>query len=318
MPRPWPLWARAGHTLWRGMTPVISCPWTDERVILSSPSVGDEVEHTEKIAIYGKGGVGKSMIATSLSIHYAQRGHRVLHVGCDPKCDSAWRLLEDGASLTTVLSVIGDDPEPDATASVISRGRHGIHCCESGGPAPGLGCGGRAVARTIEFMDEAGILASDQYDVAMFDVLGDVVCGGFAAPLRRGFARKVVIVVSEEPMALFAANAISRAIHTYQRNGVVLSGLVANLRSNDARIETLEEFARALGTEILAVVQRDARILTAERAQRTVLEHAPESEPSQTLRALGDRLLERAADTVPPPTPMNEADFFQFVRTHDG
>ena len=273
---------------------------------------------THRIAVYGKGGVGKSMIATALSAHYALSGNRVLHVGCDPKCDSALRLLNEGTPLVTVLDVIGDDPEQGATETILNKGRLGIDCCESGGPTPGLGCGGRAVSRTIEYMDDMEILASGAYDVVIFDVLGDVVCGGFAAPLRLGFANKVLIVVSEEPMSMFAANNISRAIQTYHRNGVALAGLVANLRSNAADRSTLEAFAAELHTEILVYIERDERIMDAEWLQRTIVEHAPEAPVSAAIRALGDRLLAATPDTLPMPSPMSEQRFFEFNRAHRG
>ena len=165
----------------------------------------------ERIAVYGKGGVGKSVVATALSVWYAQQGRAVLHVGCDPKQDSALRLT-DGARLRSVLETLADHPQLTSVDSVLHEGRYGIRCCESGGPEPGVGCGGRGVARTLELLGELEVISGGQYDVVMFDVLGDVVCGGFAAPLRRGFAEKVVIVVSEEPMAMFAANNIARAI----------------------------------------------------------------------------------------------------------
>lgn len=254
------------------------------------------------------------MVATHLSVYLAQRDLRVLHIGCDPKCDSALRLLEDGANLVTVLDVIGDDPEAAATGAILNPGRLGIHCCESGGPAPGLGCGGRAVARTIEFIEEMGLLKGGAYDAVVFDVLGDIVCGGFAAPLRRGFARKVAIVVSEEPMALFAANSISTAIQTYHRNGVSLAGLIANLRSNTADHSLIEAFAAELNTEILGYIPRDERIMVAERHQRTLLEEAPHTEIADVFRELGHRLLETDPDRLPLPTPMSSARFFEFSR----
>jgi nitrogenase iron protein NifH len=272
----------------------------------------------ERIAVYGKGGVGKSVIATSLSAHYGMSGKSVLHVGCDPKHDSAIRLLDPGApEIRTVLDVLGSAPHAEATNEILSTGRHGIHVCEAGGPAPGLGCGGRGVARTIEYLDEAEFLSSGGYDVVVFDVLGDVVCGGFAAPLRAGFAQKLVIVVSEEPMAVFAANNIARAVLSYHRNGVVLAGLVVNLRSASSSWAHLERFASAIGTGILGVVPRETQIMDAEREQKTIVEFAPDAEVSRSLTSIADRLERMSTKDVPLPTPMQDGELFEFMRSWD-
>jgi nitrogenase iron protein NifH len=268
----------------------------------------------EKIAIYGKGGVGKSVIATALSATYAMSGKRVLHVGCDPKHDSAIRLIDGQRAVRTVLDVLGDNPDAASTKEILNKGRHGIDCCEAGGPSAGLGCGGRGVARTIEHLDEIGILESDEYDIAIFDVLGDVVCGGFAAPLRDGFAEKVIIVVSEEPMALFAANNIARAVVAYQRNGVALAGLVLNQRAKGIDQGPIARFAEKLGTRILVAVDREQAVMDGERIRRTVVEHAPESEASHAIQRLAQTLLEIDASTLPLPKPMTDEDFFDFIR----
>ncbi len=267
----------------------------------------------EKIAIYGKGGIGKSVVATALSATFAQAGAKVLHVGCDPKHDSAVRLMDGGAKIRTVLDVLGDEPTANSTAAVINQGRLGIHCCEAGGPRPGLGCGGRGVARTLEFLDEMEVLETGGYDTVVFDVLGDVVCGGFAAPLRQRFAEKILIVMSEEPMALYAANNISRAVQVYAQNGVVLAGLIANLRSAGASRDKLERFAARLNTRILAYVPRDELIQEAERKRKTVVEYAPESAPAQVFRKLAADVRAIQTAAVPLPTPMEDDDFYAFM-----
>lgn len=272
------------------------------------------MKKTERIAVYGKGGIGKSVVATTLSAVYAMGGRRVLHVGCDPKHDSAVRLLDGNKSVRTVLDVLGDDPTA-STADILNRGRHGIDCCEAGGPPAGLGCGGRGVARTIEHLDELGLLRSGDYDIAIFDVLGDVVCGGFAAPLRDGFAEKVVIVVSEEPMALYAANNIARAVETYKRNGVALAGLVLNQRARDADLGLVERFCAKLGTRVLASIQRDQGIIEAERQGRTIVEHAPDSAAARALAGLADRIVGLSAAELPLPQPLGDDGFFEFIRT---
>ena len=270
----------------------------------------------QRIAVYGKGGVGKSVIATTLSVYYARQGEAVLHVGCDPKRDSSVRLLQSGETLPTVLEVLAAEPNLASAHSVLHTGRHGIVCCESGGPEPGVGCGGRGVAKTLEFLDEMEVIASEDYQVVLFDVLGDVVCGGFAAPLRKGFAEKILIVVSEEPMALFAANNISKAINTYRRNGVYLGGLVANLKSERADRPLIERFAEALSTRILAYIPRDGQVQAAERQQRTVIETAPESPAALALSELARQVQAIGPDSPPPaaPTPLTDEQFFDFIK----
>ena len=265
----------------------------------------------ERIAISGKGGIGKSVVATGLSAHHGMAGRRVLHVGCDPKRDSCLRLIGRTAARTAV-DLVGMEPGAVAAASLLNEGRHGVLCIEAGGPDPGLGCGGRGVARAIELIEETELLESGELDVVVFDVLGDVVCGGFAAPLRKGFARKVVIVASEEPMALFAANNIAKAVVTYRSNGVVLAGLVANLRGG--AVDLVERFAAAIGSSVLAVIERDPKVLEAERQRTTVLDHAPDSPAARAISALAEALGRVDPDEVPPPSPLAEDGFFDLMR----
>jgi len=269
----------------------------------------------EQIAIYGKGGIGKSVIATNLSACYAMAGRRVLHVGCDPKRDSALRLMDHGR-LSTVMDLVGQDPDSLSIAAIINRGRHQLDCIEAGGPEPGTGCAGRGVARTIEFLDEQGVLSNGIYDVVIFDVLGDVVCGGFAAPLRLGFARKVFIVVSDQPMSLFAANNITRAIRRYASNGVVLGGLIANSCLPDTDRDLLSRFAARLGTRVVQFLPRDPTVITAEKERRTVVEWAPDSELATLLRALADEVVALDPGAIPLPKTMTDDEFFAFLQGH--
>jgi nitrogenase iron protein NifH len=197
---------------------------------------------------------------------------------------------------------------------VLQVGRHGVVCCEAGGPAPGVGCGGRGVARTLEFLETTGAIATGGYDVVVFDVLGDVVCGGFAAPLRQSFAEKVLIVISEEPMALYAANNIAKAICTYQENGVRLGGLIANLKSAEGDRAMLARFAERLSTRILGVGPRDPLIQTAERQRQTIVDFAPESPSAVVLGELASRLLSLEAAGLGLPTPLEDEAFFAFLR----
>jgi nitrogenase iron protein NifH len=267
----------------------------------------------ERIAVYGKGGIGKSVIASGLSTYHARQGRRVLHVGCDPKRDSCLRLLGHMAE-RTVVDAIGHEPGAVSPSQLLNEGRWGIQCIEAGGPEPGLGCGGRGVGLTVELLEEIELLRDELYDVALFDVLGDVVCGGFAAPLRRGFAHKVVIVLSEEPMALFAANNIAKAIVTYGENGVHLAGLVANLRSPQSDGELIHRFAQRLGTEVLTVVPRDPLVMEAERRCETVLDAAPDSPAALAIAELARRLDGRDCSSLVPPTPLGDDEFWEFLK----
>jgi nitrogenase iron protein NifH len=212
----------------------------------------------QRIVILGKGGVGKSTLAANLGLHLALAGRSVLHVGCDPKADSSLLLVEPGTRCRTVLELLSRYGDLTEEANlIINGGRHGIRCVEVGGPEPGIGCGGRGVARAVEILLASKVLASGGFDVVLFDVLGDVVCGGFAAPLRRGLGEKVLIVVSPDEMSLFAANNICRAVVRYADNGVKLAGLVVN-RGGRPEEELLDvaDFARQVGTRILGVLPR--------------------------------------------------------------
>ena len=267
----------------------------------------------EKVAIYGKGGIGKSVVATHLSAELARRKMKVLHVGCDPKADSSCRLT-GSYQIPTVLDAMKRDPEDIVESEIVTAGRNGIDCIEAGGPEPGAGCGGRGVARAIEIIGELEMLDRG-YDAVVFDVLGDVVCGGFAAPMRKGFASKVFIVVSEESMALFAANNIARAVIANAANGVVLAGLVANLRGNDkARTQRIHDFAQKLGTHVVMTLSRSSLIADAELDLNTAVETAPGSPEAAAFRALADHTLALDASTVALPTPLEQEEFFEFMR----
>lgn len=268
----------------------------------------------ERIAIYGKGGIGKSVVATSLSASFALLEKKVLHVGCDPKSDSAVRLIEGTGRLRTVLETLGDKHTVASAQAVVNRGRLGIDLCESGGPPAGLGCGGRGVARTLEFFDDVDLLTAGGYEVVVFDVLGDVVCGGFAAPLRQGFGDKVFIVVSEEPMAMYAANNIASAVNAYRRNGVALGGLIANLKDGSEQNRAMiTDFAGVLSTEVVGWIPRDPMVLVAERRRRTVVEFASESPASLAIREIAKHVLLVDRATLRPPTPLTNEAFFSYL-----
>ena len=261
----------------------------------------------QKIAIFGKGGIGKSTFSSNLAAVYARRGMRVLLVGCDPKHDTTVALTE-GAPIRTAVehSAFMDSGKTDA-AGLVVRGRLGIDCVEAGGPEPGIGCAGRGISRMIEILEEAGFLEPDRYDVALFDVLGDVVCGGFAAPLRENLADKVLIVTSEELMSLYATNNIARAVRNYAANGSRLVGLAANLRDPDADRDAVARLAGLIGTRVVSWLTRDPAVRRAEYARKTAVEIASDSDFSRRIESLASELLKPASKDIP--TPLSDESF---------
>ncbi len=265
-----------------------------------------------KIAIYGKGGSGKSTISAALSVVLARRGLKVLHVGCDPKADSTLTLTS-GKRIPTLLDLLAaGDRRPDPSRFVFP-GRHGIDCVEAGGPKPGAGCGGRGVARMFELFQEVDLLGSRPYDVVLFDVLGDVVCGGFAAPLRLGFADLAFIVVSEEPLSLYAANNIIHAIRSYSANGVRLGGFILNVSDDRGGEALVRSVARQVGTQVVGIVPRDRDIQLAERRNLTAAELGPGSPTVQAFEQLADAILATPGREAAPLNPLPPEDLFRLL-----
>jgi nitrogenase iron protein NifH len=265
----------------------------------------------ERLVFYGKGGIGKSTISANVAALLARAGKRVLHVGCDPKHDSTVALM-GGEMIPTVLDRdYGEIVRPEEIVRISSSG---VHCVESGGPQAGVGCAGRGISRAVEIFDQADLLSADRYDVVTFDLLGDVVCGGFAAPLRHGVGEKVVIVSSEEVMSLYAANNIARAVVTYASNGIACAGILLNLRDASEDLAPVHRFARLLGTEVLGVIRRDPLVREAEYQRTTVAEHAPDAAIVAQLRSLADRLVDIDARCCPLPTPLSDRRFYAYAR----
>ncbi|RLB63994.1 MAG: nitrogenase iron protein [Deltaproteobacteria bacterium] len=265
----------------------------------------------ERLVFYGKGGIGKSTISANMAACFAGLGYRVLHVGCDPKHDSTVALM-DGEMIPTVVDrsyrdIIG--PE-----DIVSLSRSGVHCVEAGGPAAGVGCAGRGITRTLEIFDQANLLSPDRYDVVTFDLLGDVVCGGFAAPLSQRMGEKVVIVSSEEVMSLYAANNIAKAVVTYASGGIVCAGILLNLRDNDEDLQPAQRFAELLNTRIIGVIKREPLIREAEYRRITVVEHGPNAPITKQLCDLGEAILAVDPRDCPLPTPLSDQDFYAYSR----
>ena len=219
-----------------------------------------------QIAIYGKGGIGKSTTTQNLTAGLVEHGKKVMVVGCDPKADST-RLLLGGLAQKTVLDTIRDEGEDIELDRIMREGYGGTRCVESGGPEPGVGCAGRGIITSINMLENLGAYTED-LDYVFYDVLGDVVCGGFAMPIREGKAKEIYIVASGEMMALYAANNIAKGIKRYARTGGVrLGGIICNSRNVDRELDLLRAFAKELGTQLLYFFSDNRRSATVQNQQ---------------------------------------------------
>ena len=246
-----------------------------------------------KIAIYGKGGIGKSTVTSNLAAAFAVLGKRVIQIGCDPKADSTINLL-GGEPLLPVMNYMREQDEDPEELSQISRvGFGGVLCIETGGPTPGLGCAGRGIIATFQLLEDLRLFESWKPDVVLYDVLGDVVCGGFAAPIREGYAEKVLIVTSGEKMALYAANNINSAVKNFEdRSYARVEGIVLNHRNVEREYEKVCEFADRNGLEIIAEIPRSDDIIRFEDQGMTVIQGDSSLEVSRRFLSLAQRLLD--------------------------
>jgi nitrogenase iron protein NifH len=259
-----------------------------------------EVFMMRQVAIYGKGGIGKSTTTQNLNAGLGEMGKNIMIVGCDPKADST-RLILGGLAQQTVLDTLreeGDDIELDL---VLKTGFSGIKCVESGGPEPGVGCAGRGIITSISLLERLGAYEED-LDYVFYDVLGDVVCGGFAMPIREGKAREIYIVCSGEMMAMYAANNISKGITKFANTGGVrLGGLICNSRKVDGEAELVSAFAKELGTQMIHFVPRDNMVQRAEINKKTVIEFDPTCNQADEYRQLAQKIDGNDMFVIPKP-----------------
>jgi nitrogenase iron protein NifH len=239
-----------------------------------------------KIAVYGKGGIGKSTTVSNISAALAEKGLKVMQIGCDPKADSTMSL-HNGTEISTVLDLVRTRKNDFTLEDMTTIGYAGVICVEAGGPTPGLGCAGRGIIAALEKLNEKGAYKVYQPDVVIYDVLGDVVCGGFSMPMRNGYADKVFIITSGENMSIHAAANIAVAIENFKNRGYAeLGGLILNRRNVKNEEEKVAELADDIHSSIIGTLDRSETVQAAETLQKTVIEAFPESEMADQYRKL--------------------------------
>lgn len=260
----------------------------------------------KKIAIYGKGGIGKSTTVANLSAIYANDGFNCLVIGCDPKADTTRTLC--GGRIPTVVNTLKDNRNP-SREDLVYTGYNNIQCVESGGPEPGVGCAGRGVIVSMKKLETLDVF-DDDLDIVIYDVLGDVVCGGFSVPLREKYADEVVIVTSGEYMSLYAANNIVKGVKKLKGK---LAGIVCNCRNVDNEIEIVEEFAKKINSHIIGIINRSNLIQDSELDAKTVVEKYPSSDETNEYKKLASNILNNNNYSIP--DPMNDEEFEKFFKS---
>lgn len=268
----------------------------DKKELIHSIYFTYKEKNMRKIAIYGKGGIGKSTTTSNLSAALALQGYKVMQVGCDPKSDSTKNLME-GKRIPTVLEQLKAKGEGLKLEDIVFEGFGGVLCVEAGGPTPGIGCAGRGIISAFEKLAELQAFETYKPDIVIYDVLGDVVCGGFAMPIRGGYAREVFIVSSGEMMALYAANNIAQAIKNFGRRGYArLKGIILNAKNIENEKELVAKAAEEIGTKVVLYVPRSGDIQTAENLGGTVSEFVKDSPMVKVYNELAARVLELSED----------------------
>ena len=264
----------------------------------------------KEIAIYGKGGIGKSTLSSNISAALSMAGKKVLQIGCDPKHDST-RLLMGGKRITTVLDYIKCvNPTGYKTEDILARGFRETGCIEAGGPTPGVGCAGRGIITAFELIDKLHI--KEQYDTIVYDVLGDVVCGGFAVPIRREYADTVFLVTSGEYMSIYAANNILRGIKNYDGQERRVAGILYNCRNVKNEDERIKAFWESVGLPVFAKVPRNDIFALAEKKNVTVMEMTEgRNEIAEIFNDIAARIL--SGPQLYPAKPLSDEDLEEVI-----
>ncbi len=245
-----------------------------------------------KLAVYGKGGIGKSTTVSNLSAALSDMGFKVMQIGCDPKADSTVSLHGKGR-IPTVLELVRTRKDDFTLEDMVTVGYNGVLCVEAGGPTPGLGCAGRGIIAALEKLQEKGAYETYQPDIVIYDVLGDVVCGGFSMPMRSGYADRVFLITSGENMAIHAAANIAMAVENFKGRGyATLGGIILNRRNVKNEDAKVEELAEDIHSEIVATLSRSDTVQESEELGKTVVEAFPDSPMAGEYRALAKKLLE--------------------------
>ncbi|AEG18043.1 nucleotide-binding protein [Methanobacterium paludis] len=253
----------------------------------------------KQIAIYGKGGIGKSTTTSNLSAALSDIGYSVMQIGCDPKNDST-TTLHKGKAIPTVLDTVRS--RSNDFDKVIHEGYNGVQCVEAGGPEPGVGCAGRGIIAAIELLDTNGIIDDYDPDIVIYDVLGDVVCGGFAIPIRQGIAEQVYTVTSSDYMAIYAVNNLFKGILKYSGSGgALLGGIIGNSIKRIAQKDMIDDFSDKTGTNVIEYIPRSSTVTQCELDGVTTIEGAPDSQQAQIYRDLAQKIVDNKQKYIPKP-----------------
>ena len=257
------------------------------------------------IAIYGKGGFGKSTTTSNISAALSEMGYKVMQFGCDPKSDST-NTLRNGKYIPTVLDTLRERSTVKAQ-DVIYEGFNGIYCVEAGGPAPGVGCAGRGIITAVELFKQQKTFEELDLDYVIYDVLGDVVCGGFAVPIREGIAEHVFTVSSADFMSVYASNNLFKGIHKYSNSaGALLGGVIANSINAPYAKEIIDDFVKQTHTQVVEYVPRSVTVTQSELQGKTTIEAAPASAQADVYRSLAKKIASHTESKVPSPLATNE------------